>query len=124
MVSEGKSIAQQPPWGSQGQSEQRGDMTQSSNPLIHSRELHHSSWADFSQIHNFYLITEPIRVKAQDTTAGFPQNAKVMRDKDGAFTGVRRQGKGETSMKWGITKEKNAFSVEWHKARDSVVTYW
>lgn len=82
------------------------DVSQSSNLLIHSWDLHGSSWADFPQIHSFCLTTEPIRVKARDATAGISQNAKVMRDKDGAFTGGKRRGRCETTVKWGSLKRK------------------
>lgn len=44
--------------------------------------------------------------RARDATAGISQNAKVMRDKDGAFTGGRRRGRCETTVKWGSLKRK------------------
>lgn len=82
------------------------EVTQFGNPLINSWNLHHCSWANFPQIHSFCLIIEPIRVKARDATAGISQNAKVMRVKDGAFTGGRRRGRCETSVKWESLKRK------------------
>lgn len=62
-------------------------------------------------------------MKAQDTTAGIPQNAKVTRDKDRSCTGGRDKAAAK-QYDVRITKEKNAFSEGWRKARDSVVTYW